>query len=244
MRVGALILLLTLAGCGDSYEERDFQLARRDRSVLDLANYLDAHDSHREQARALIDKHYEYALSQLGPKEPLRQALLTHLRSAQHPRITVVLYPPSVAAKVDSSVRAHFQPGSGHLGSVVKGANRASGSIFDKELVVFESDDIPVKPGRERDEAVLQVRWEIAPSDFVFEPGTLTLGRVDQAPIRGIEVHAVFAFHIPGQEPLRFEARAAPGEFSYSSFSYVSTSSDVYAGMVETAFQNLLLQVL
>ncbi len=247
MRV-VLFGLLVLVACSNAHEADQFRSVRQQRSVIALSNYLhDVQTGLRDddlefKARGLIDRHYEYALSRLDPKEGFKRALLTHLRSDGGPEI--IVYIDSPTRKGEGPWSVHFGSERSYSSAFSSSATRAASKVFQHELMEFRSaDDVD---SSKQTKLEVHVQWQVGASELFFD-SFLALGRLpgEGSTIQGIEAVAQFRFQIPGQpEPFLLSASAAPTEFEYMRFGGLPSVSGLYAGMLDSAFEGLMEQIL
>ncbi len=182
------------------------------------------------------------SLSRLGPKEGFKRALLTHLRSVGGPEVIVYIDAPTREGEGPWSV--HFGSERSYSSAFSSSATKAASRVFQHELMEFKSaDDVD---SSKQTKLEVHVQWQVGASEVFFD-SLLAFGRLpgEGSTIQGIDVVAQFRFRIPGHaEPFLFHASAAPTRFESSSFVGLPSVSGLYAGMLDSAFESLMEQVL
>lgn len=244
-RFTILAVVAVVASCGDgsSFDRNAYQTARQSRSALQLAEYIasDLHDGYKDQARALLDKHFEYALA--NHDGDLARALLTSLRAAGDPRIGVRMAAPALDAGLSGGARKYFGEGS-EVYRFANGASRAATSVFAHEVLVFD-DGVSIGLDEVEPSVWVDVEWRVYPSAAVFSgPHTIANMYEQPAPVQGIAIEATLTFTTADGVYEQPAVSGAAGEgFTYSATMGFADEYDMYAGMAEAAFEAVVGQV-
>jgi len=147
-----------------------------------------------------------------------------------------------------------------------KGTNRAVLDVLGRDLVVFCPPNDTSRPASTVEHPTLTIRWRVSASGTVFSrPGGVGLMPPSRDPLRpwapspprmflGIVIDADVTWHVPGQPDVHRKITARPaGNFSYETYTLnavfadarsSAVDGDVYHGMVESAFQDLMAKLL
>ena len=257
-----LAALVFANGCdGVSYELEKYRSARQSRSALALAKYLedDLNHAHKTEAAALLDKHFEFALSRAGTHHnaELIGTLLGYLRAARDPRIAVnSIGPPTLARELSPTTTRYFEGSHSWSYDFAKGASLGACAILDHEIIVFES---PGSISFDAEHAGLRVdvEWSVHPSGILFSgPVSIVNMGEEPAPVEGIGVEVTLRFepttvstrldqaHLPPTALVVTGKGVARAGFGYTALAGMADEDDVYSGMAAAAFADAVRQIL
>lgn len=170
---------------------------------------------------------------------------MSHLGNIQDPRIIVHIAHPEVSRSLaGEQTRTYYAKSRTYRGKFASAANKIATSRFPYESVVFEVPGYGFEPTPQH--VALSVTWSVKESGRHFEvPNPMNFADPSaRLSVPGITVEATMHFAIPGRtQPFEFTATTSPEAFKYQAFMGMPAADDLFKGMTEMAFENIVAQL-